>query len=512
MKLVRLFLASCLFATVVFAERPDMPPARRSGSRAPALEEGVESKAFGSSPINVTNDAAPDFEPTVTRARKAGSTTTATVTVNIKALPGNVNKNYYVSKVGSSTYAGFLPLPQGSTWSVDPYLEPDQNNGGQSPRRLYCVGIATTADTTLNNKIVVWYSDDLGRHDWSAPAIIESSTTVSRESDLGLGWTERRTVDKPTIVVSGYSGTLGHVYVAYLRKMELYQSTIIQKRWFEVRIVRILRDSSTGGLSVGAPVQIWSNQNQTQGHGVQGAHVITSPGNGYVYVNWADFAPDAANGGKNRIMLARSPGAGVINGTWTVDTTGPSGYFFNGGFLNSTPSGTDPNGRVPAITVPIARYNFVANKIVIVWHEREASGSPRADVYYAEKGAGGWTVFPNGETKLRLSSEASGCSSTTDQFRPAIDFDVSGKMTIVYYDRQVDCPANKAFDTYFAQVDRFSTMVQGPTRLSSFLSNIASNGNWIGEYQDVWCDDIACYSAWVGTQNNQGDIFQATIQ
>jgi hypothetical protein len=154
---------------------------------------------------------------------------------------------------------------------------------------------------------------------------------------------------------------------------------------------------------------------------------------------------------------------------------------------------------------------------MVVWNERETSDPfSLSDVYYAEKGTGGWSLW-GGSKKLKISNEnpACGVGATTDQVRPTFDFDANGKMTVAYYDRQNDC-LNVRYDVYFTQLTTSSgtpaTVVQAPTKLSPFTSAVSDNSNRIGEYFDLWCEGTVCYTAWIGTPNNDGDVLVTTIQ
>lgn len=492
MKIAKLTFLAYLLGSTVLAHPLKIVSGSAKGSTTDQLSLQTADATVGST-TNSTNDTATDFEPAMVRAQKADGTV-ATVTMSIKVLSDGTMRNFYVSNDGLSTTSGLLPLPAGQTWSYDPTLYPNLFTSGVAPGRLYCAGIVSNG-TLLNNQIAVWRSDDLGRGDWATPTIVEAGGIFQLPDNLR----EERTLDKPTVTVGGYSASKGYVYVSYLRQSVIKNSSnLLVKRFYSIWIAR----STDGGTTFGAPVKIWTNEADTTPPPANCAHVIASPGNGYIYVTWAVYSPT------NRIMLARSPASGTVSGTWVVDSTGPTGNFNKD---------VRSNG-MQAMTIPITRYNWVANKIAIVWNERETTASSsRSDVYYAEKGPAGWTTW-NGVNKLRLSNEASPCVNaagtpvTTDQLRPAIDFDATGKMTVVYYDRQGDCANNNRYNVYFTQIDRYATVVQPPTLLSPFNSSVSENNNRIGEYFDIWCETAICYTAWIGTPNLQGDVFVSTIQ
>jgi len=457
-------------------------------------------------PVNYTNDPEHDFEPTLVRARNAAGTW-ATVMVATKDLPTSplIAVNSYVVKDGTSTYSGSLPAAAGKPWVVDPYLYPSQYSTGVAPYRLYCVGMLTSGtapETPYDNSITVWRSDDLGRDGFANPAlpyrIIE---TGGRRIILDSVNYEERTLDKPTIVVNGYGAYKGYVYVSYTRRSTIRQrsNNLFIKQFWSIYVAR----STDGGDTWETPVRVWTNEAPSGSvPGATASHVVTANGNGYVYVTWVILPSSATTPGT--IMLARSPSAGAVAGSWVVDSGGPTGYFR---------SSVASNG-MQAMTVPVTRYNWVTNKIMVVWNERETSASTaKSDVYYAEKGAAGWTSWDGGVTrKLKISNE-SACG-TTDQLRPALDFDSTGKATIVYYDRQNDCVNNDRYDVYYTQLTTSSTpasVVLGPTKLSTFTSDVDENGGRIGEYLDVWCESSVCYTAWIGTPNVQGDVMVSTI-
>ena len=455
---------------------------------------------------NYTNDAQPDYEPALIRATDAnGAVTTATVALKDVTISNILYvRSYFVTKDATTTYSGMLPIvgPQtpNGTQSVDPFLWQDQTTSGPAPGRLYCAGIINDGDQQpggnggINtNKIVVWRSDDAGRSWTSSPVVIDSSTSSGGDSTI---------VDKPTITVGSYVSSRGYVFVTYMRKRILNGGN---QTYYDIMATR----STNGGVSFETPVVI-----ATSGPGLtftspsNGAHVTVSPGNGYIYVTWAHYANAAT---QTRIMLARSPASGTVAGTWVVDSNGPMGYLFNGGNLN---------GGESAITVPFARYNFVSNKIAVVWHEREVQGSARADVYYAEKGVNGWTLYA-GQKKLKLTDNPSSCMGgvTTDQWYPSLDFNSSGTFTISWYDRSVDCAGNTLYDMSYAKIGTSGTVTQGPTRYTWQLWGLADiTGPPLirrrtGEYQTVWCESSNCYAGFVGSPatGTSTDIFVSTI-
>ena len=420
--------------------------------------------------VRLTQDPNPDWEPTVTR-QTAGAVT-ATIVGYIKSV-NTFPRNHFISRGDDGvTVSGVLALPPGTTWnySADPYLAPNQAPAALHPQRTYMVG-ALGFGSNLPSAIATWYSDDAGRT-WSAPTVIARSGTGT-----GLLLT-----DKPHIAVSQASNAAGHVYVAYKTEGAGNVNAI--------RISRSTNGDTWPGVAGGEDVEIYSSSNS-----LNCAQVVVAA-NGYIYVLWVDYIA-------NRIMLARSPSPGVIHGAWTIDFGGPTGNFFRKADLM--------DGNLSAITVPVARHNWVTNKIIVVWHEKESPTSNRADVYIAAKGTTGW------QPKQKISVETcnvSGPVLNLDQFRPAFDYKSSGELYITYYSRQRDCPTNQVYDHYFVRLGNGNPfpVLEGPKATTNFLSNPALNGNTVGEYQEVWCSATTCYNAWIGTDVNWGDVYLTTIQ
>jgi hypothetical protein len=422
----------------------------------------------------ISNDVNRDFEPTIVRQTAGG--VTATIMGYIK-YPATVARNHYVSRGDDGqTFAGMLSLPANESWnySADPYLAPNQTPYAVHPERTYMVG-TLGVNTGVPTGIAVWNSDNAGRN-WSAPTVIART-----------GGTANAT-DKPHIAVSQHSSSAGYVYVAYMQRY--VQSGVTR---YGIRIARSTDGDNWYGSLYGEDVEIFSSTSLSNC-----AQVVVAPANGYIYVTWVDYVA-------NRIMLARSPAAGTISGSWTIDTAGPTGNFFG--------TGLNMNGSIRGMTVPITRYNWKTNKVIVVWNERESATSNRSDVYVAAKGTTGW------QPKQKISNEASPCldssgqPTTTDQWRPAVDFKSNGELYITYYDRQRDCANNLLYDLYFVRLGNGNpfTILEGPVRVSTFQSNASLNSNAVGEYHELWCDTTVCYNAWIGA-DTVPDVFLSTIQ
>ena len=109
---------------------------------------------------------------------------------------------------------------------------------------------------------------------------------------------------------------------------------------------------------------------------------------------------------------------------------------------------------------------------------------------------------------------------TNDQFMPALDFDLSGDLTVTFYDRRGD-PNNILYNEYMARIASTGSPLQANTLVSTFQSDPTKyTGHYpgfIGDYHDIWDQTISnidnYFSAWVGipTTTGIGDIYMTTI-
>lgn len=411
----------------------------------PGPQVGVKAVPQDPTAINTFNlvyDSNEDVEPTIVRS--GGNTLIAAtkyVSVNGQTQP----RNYYYTLLSNniSEYSGPLSVPTDIDYSGDPMLYPSNGSGPYGSRVYASALIGNTSVTGVG----LWHSDDNGLT-WSGCQTVTSVTAPT-------------TIDKPSVAVSWHAGTVDYVYVAYVL-------------WSSGSDHVMITRSTDGGANWDTPVEVGASSNLTD-------PIVMVAANGYVYVAWPDYAVTP-----QRIRLARSPDVGTIAGTWAVDTNGPSGNFVFGG---TTASPTQLNGHLRAFTVPMARYNWITNRVQIVWHDWEPSGS-RTDVRFASKGTNGWSSVQT------LNNENLSCSPyTTDQFMPALDFDPNGYAVVTFYDRQVNC-GDTWYDLHFVQLDANENIVQSSTLVNAgFDSDPACDPdpyyayNFIGDYQGVWFDE-----------------------
>jgi len=423
--------------------------------------------------LQVTNDAQQDTEPT-DRTLTIGSTTYTTV-ASIKYLftgpAPNQNRfrNYFATTTDFSTWTrGELPMPTGYTQSGDPLMDENSYTTGIAPLRKYVTGIIFqdyTGPTVVPNAIGVWHSDD-GGMTWSQPTL----AAVNTDQNFFL--------DKPAINVSQWSGNNGTVFIAYML-VDLRPSNPSQL---------LVARSTDGGVTFSQPVLVTSGN-------IEGPQILTSPYGDKVYVLWADYT-------LNAIRMSTSTSSLLV---WTAGETAATGSLV-------TPSTQYLNGGsgVRALTLPMARYNWVKNCVSVVWHEFESSSSNQTDIFYVAKTASGW------QTKKRISP------TTNDQFMPGFDFDSLGRFMVTFYDRSQD-PNNLLYRESWARTDYFGNVLSSgvlavPDSNPCYAANPCQKP-FIGDYQDSWWWNFSDQygnrfnAVWTQqTSNTTGNIYVTGIQ
>jgi hypothetical protein len=427
---------------------------------------------------NMTSDSYQDVEPSVMAYNNNG--TVYKSTSYIKILSDGITPRIYYSTTPNffTFYRGQLPMPSGYYRSADPLMSKNAFNGGVAPGRIYTSGLVYNPNGAPPNGIAVWHSDN-GGVSWSQPTIVIANTSDSTS-----------TFDKPAIDVSWHNGSdLGYVYTGYVY---IYGGTNPATTYIGVN------KSTDGGVTFGPVSVVYSAQHQ-----INGVQVLVNYYTGDVYVLWNDFTA-------NTIFMSTSQDQGS---TWSAPETVASGNMGN--------YSAKLNGNVRAGSVPMARFNWVANKICVVWHEWKQSapsncnslpaGYPgcTTDIWYTAKSSSGW------QSKVKI-----GDSIAQDQFMPALDFDLTGNMTVTFYDRRDDTN-NIKYNVYMARIDSNGNPLQANTRVSTFQSDPTKYTGYypdfIGDYQDIWDQTISnvdnYFSAWVGipVTSGVGDIYMSTV-
>lgn len=247
------------------------------------------------------------------------------------------------------------------------------------------------------------------------------------------------------------AGSLGYVYVAYAN---FDDNTDTWSIW--------LKRSTDGGLTFPNSFVL------SYGPSLGAPQVISAPGTGYVYVFWADYTNDD-------IRMARSTDFGLTFGAHEIAGT----KTFKPGVNEFVAGG------VRARTVPMARFNWPANRLAIVWHGRGTS--PAADVYYAYKPCSSNCNVYGWSNPIRLND-----TQTADQFMPALDYNSSGNTVVSFYGNHEDTVTGRKFHRYYAYINSTGGALQANQRISTALSdpwhhtNTTGQDKFIGDYQDVW--------------------------
>ena len=244
---------------------------------------------------------------------------------------------------------------------------------------------------------------------------------------------------------------------------------------------------------------------------INGAQVLVDYYSGYVYLLWTNFTT-------NHIYMSTSKDYGV---TWSAPESVASGKMVfppqdgtSKGFLK---------GGIRALTLSMARFNWVTNQVCVVWHEWKASAPSNCnslpagsagcntDVYYNAKSPSGWLST----TGIKINDN----QTITDSFQPALDFDSSGNLTVTFYDRRNDAN-NLLYYEYMARINSNGSPLQANTRVGTFQSDPTKYTlypSFIGDYQDVWNQTISnvdnFFSAWTGipVSTGFGDIYLSNI-
>jgi hypothetical protein len=328
----------------------------------------------------------------------------------------------------------------------DPFLDANIYGGGVTPGRIYNTGIMHNGQRVANNAIGCWHSDD-GGATWSTPTIVASNPLSSVF------------LDKPAVVVSKATNSLGWVYIIYSREV------ITVPYSFQLCVAR----STDGGVTFGTSHLVDSRRDG-------GHQILVAPNTGYVLALWIDFDAE-------QIKMSQSPDFGV---TWqTPEVAASATYFFYEGYLQ---------GNIRALSTLMARFNVPNNRVTMVWHESDGAGG--TDCYYTSKTATGW------QAKVRVNDV-----TTNDQFMPSLAWDSSGNNGLVaYYDRRDD-PMNDKFKLYVSNIDINGSLQKASYTVSLFSSS-ADNypQSFIGDYHQTWSWAFPNGEKWVSGFVGNPDI------
>ncbi|HEX5760747.1 MAG TPA: hypothetical protein VF121_16280 [Thermoanaerobaculia bacterium] len=423
------FLATPEAAEILASLPPALPPQLVEGADQPLSSTSTSGPLFTTL---VSNDSNQDVEAAI-MSITLGSGVTRTTSAFIKyvTIGGQLRtRNYFRTTTDFSTWAGGeLPIPTGYLRSADPLMDANIHTTGIAAKRMYTVGITLQQQPfQLPNAIALWRSDN-GGATWTTPTMV---TVNSTQSNYHL--------DKPDVAVSWYSNTLGHVYVAYVKA-----SANININPHELYVAR----STNGGLSFDAPILVTTGR-------IQGPQIMVDPATGRVYLVWVDY-------NLNAIRMSSATSAAT---SWTTPVSGATG--------NMVPPVTYLGGNVLGATIPMARWNGVANSLSIVWHQYEAGVSGATDIYYtAYSPSSGW-----------IPKRLVNFYTERDQFMPSIDYDYSGELMIMFYDRYRDL-LNSYYEESWAKIDPYGTLL-AYGQLGTWSNPDKYGNKFVGDYQDIW--------------------------
>jgi hypothetical protein len=389
-------------------------------------------------------------EPVTITIKQSGVDKTTTAWIRrVSSSPFNVRNQYEYSANGT-VVSGTIGLPSGYTDSADPVLAENPYNAGAGPLNVYMGGITfnRSGSGAANPSSVRVWTSTTGGYTWSS---------IGSEVDVNPDPSSPVLLDKPWIEVSWESSTLGHVYASW----SAYNIQTPSNS--EIRFRR-----SRNGVSRSRPIcnpgpctPTWDPMVTVATGNYIGAQIVVDT-SGYVYVIWTSF-------GTNQILMAKSlnvgaePNAqGTVFGSTQVVANIPNagnlGFYLDNG--------------IRAVTLPSARFNDAANRIMVVWHEKEP-GTSKTDVWLAHK-------LPTGGSFSIV--KLPGSVAASDQFTPTLDNDESGNALVTYYD-------NYGVTTgYYRQTAQYITstgsLAGGGT--IAIGSNCLAGARAVGEYQGLW--------------------------
>jgi hypothetical protein len=358
-------------------------------------------------------------EPTTISLSRFGGTSTCTAYIRIvnPNVPGfNTRIQYSFVDSFNTSSSGTLTLPPGYTDTSDPVMAHNAATSGVNPLATYMVGQTRnrSSDSSVINptSVRVWQSGD-GGFSWS---------DFGSEVDAIPAGTTGQIVDKPWIAVSQAPGSLGYVYVAWIRVDQTSGSSHQSQLLFRRSRNGVLKPHVCCGRA-----GTWDAKTSIGGLGNWQGPQIVEDSLGYVYVFWTDLTSHTILGSRSLKPGADFDSLGrQFAAAETISSFNRIGAGQNENVL--TPQ-TTPIRALPLIS---AHFDAVTDRILLTWHEGETVGSANTKISYAYA-----TPPPVGDpmvfTLIRpLPSPIN--TTGSDQFTPAIETDESGQVLLTYYD------------------------------------------------------------------------------
>ncbi len=329
----------------------------------------------------------------------------------------------------------------------DPALDANFQASGIAPGRVYCVGLNYNYGTT-RFAVVLWRSDNGGRS-WGAPKLVAYELTTS-------GFL----LDHPSLTVTQLNG---YLYVIYSRVH------IMNPAMSEIRVA----GSADGGNTFGSGVCVIGTGSCAGAPSKAKAPQLASDPSGKLYAVWVDFSPMPS------IKLSRSITFGT---TFEAPQSTMAGRTF---FIpEDMVIGKNTPVPIAALTLPMIRFNSIANRLGVVWHERVNTNF--SDAYYTWYDAA--TNLWSNAAKL-LNTAGPG----RDHFMPALDADSSGNVVVEWYDRRND-PNNVLYELYGVKISSDGTRIGNEFPVTTFFTDPtafktyggAPNHKFLGDYHTVF--------------------------
>ncbi len=165
--------------------------------------------------------------------------------------------------------------------------------------------------------------------------------------------------------------------------------------------------------------------------------------------------------------------------------------------------------EVPALSGVQARFNWVANRLGLVYHQWENESRENTDVWFVSKGAqGGWSA----PTRVNP-------VTANDQWMAGLDFDPSGNWPLSYLDRSGDVD-NRFYVERWVRLSPAGAVLEDGGPVAGAIPTDPQdnhNGRFVGDYQEIWwwelLDQYADRFFLAFPQgNNQGDIYLSAVR
>ncbi len=338
------------------------------------------------------------------------------------------------------------------------------------------------------------------------------------------------TIDKPWLAVDNFPGTgQGNQYVAF--NLEATETELLEAQNQQIDLqpgIYLLRRPA-GGSWLPSSLSAMANSSyptdamndlvsvrvQTRpgipneddtGH-ASGVQVVVAPDH-KVYVFWLEGKYVQPQGDPaspyQRLMMRKYSSAGVALTAATTVVNLNSGWHNDRNALNL--SGLDRSDSYPRTAV-----NPSSGELYVVYADKPASGTDKANIYFISSSNGGSTW----STPLKVNDD----STTRDQFQPVIAIKPNGKqMFIGWYSRQND-PNNYDVDIYgrklvYQYPSGWTWLPSFRITPQSFHGGSATTTARLHDYDGVFADSSAFYFSWTDrslASTRESDIYATRI-